>query len=47
MNRDAIFLHLPFWRGDTVQPDVTVAKQDILNAITRGWTSAFPRLPLS
>ncbi|MBE0565217.1 MAG: hypothetical protein IH621_04605 [Krumholzibacteria bacterium] len=47
MNRDAIFLHLPFWRAaGTLPGDRAAARPDVLSAIEDVWKQGFPDLPL-
>jgi hypothetical protein len=40
LNREAVFLHLPYWR------QLGEAHANVLTAVERAWSVAFPRLPL-
>jgi len=47
MNRDVVFLHLPFWQQlDSSTLDLAAPKDDVLAAVRRIWVDAFPALPL-
>lgn len=47
MNRDAVFLHLPFWEQlDASTLALTTPKDELLATVRRIWTGAFPTLPL-
>lgn len=47
MNRDAVFLHLPFWQQlDSSTLALAAPKDEVLAAVRRVWGDAFPALPL-
>jgi hypothetical protein len=47
MNRDAVFLHFPFWQSlDPSTVELGVPRNDVLAAIRRVWTEAFPGVPI-
>lgn len=47
LNRDAVFLHLPYWRRLEISDAELAVPRDILvAAIETAWSGAFPTLPL-
>lgn len=46
-HRDAVFLHLPFWRSAAcAEACLPVARAGVLAAVEAAWRRAFPGLPL-
>lgn len=46
-NRDAVFLHLPYWRQlELAETDLPAPRDAVLDAVERVWEGTFPDLPL-
>jgi hypothetical protein len=45
-NREAVFLHIPFWRSQTAPPSLEASAAEVLAAVEHVWKNAFPTLPL-
>jgi hypothetical protein len=46
MNREAIFLHIPFWRSEATTSSLEPSAGEVLAAVEHVWKAAFPTLPL-
>jgi len=46
-NREAVFLHIPFWRSEAAAfRDLDAPAAEVLAGVERAWREAFPALPL-
>lgn len=45
-NREAIFLHYPFWQKLPEPPGLVATRAEVLSAVRSTWSEAFPALPL-